>query len=140
MKLGGSGLGDSTGKDGCSLSRTGVLDVLIRRARRRCLWNLIVTQAIHAACVAMGGVILLLLLGTQILDWPWLLGLFGASFALGFYWTAKRFPSSYAVAQAVDRHLRLHDSLSTALFYTRINPDRRAAPEMRASQLAFAES
>lgn len=113
--------------------------MLIRRARRRYLWNLAVIQATHAACIAMGGLILLLVLGTQILDWPWLVGLFGVSFGLGFWWTFRRFPSSYGVAQQVDRNLGLHDSLSTALFFSAAPAARKAAPEMREAQLAAAE-
>jgi hypothetical protein len=87
----------------------------------------------------MAGTILLLILGTQILDWPWLVGLFGVSFLLGVYWTAKRFPSPYRIAQAVDHNLELHDSLSTALFYNRLASGHDVSEEMRIAQLAEAE-
>ena len=138
-KEAGQGWRDSAGKDGVLLSRTGVLDEVIRRARRRCLRNLVFTQVVHAACVAMGGVVLLLLLGTQILDWPWLLALLGASFGLGFHWIARRLPSPYLAAQVVDRSLELDDTLSTAFFYSRMGNGRRVSEDMRAAQLAAAE-
>lgn len=121
------------------MSRTGALDEVIRRARRRCLRNLVVGQAVYAACVAMGGLVLLLLLGTQILDWPWLLALSGASFGLGCHSIARRLPSPYLAAQVVDRSLVLDDSLSTAFFYSRMANGRRGSEDMCAAQLAAAE-
>jgi hypothetical protein len=87
----------------------------------------------------MGGVAVLLLLGTQILDWRWLLVLLGASLGLGFHWVARSLPSPYRAAQAVDRSLALEDTLSTAFFYSRMTNGRRFSEEMRAAQLAAAE-
>ena len=67
--------------------------------------------------MALGGAILLLLLGTQILDWYWLAILFAGSLAVGIYRARTKVLSSYQVAQSVDSQLGLHDTLSTALFF-----------------------
>jgi hypothetical protein len=115
------------------------LDEVVRRARRRHAGNLIVTQVMNAACAGMGGVILLLLLGTQILDWRWLAGLCVLTFVLSIHWTRKRLPSAYRIAQGVDRNLGLHDTLSTAFFYNRMASGRKVSEGMRAAQLAAAE-
>ena len=94
----------------------------------------------HAACVAAGGLVVLLLLGTQVLDWRWLAGLLAASLLYGFQRTRRQMPSPYQVAQAVDRNLALHDALSTAYFYSRPDTERKVSTEMRAAQLAAAEA
>jgi hypothetical protein len=97
----------------------------------------VIRQAVHGACLAMGGVILLLLLGTQILDWRWL----AALVAVGVAASARRprIPSPYAVAQSVDRSLGYSDTLSTAWCYNRLDPKRKAMEEMRAAQMEKAE-
>lgn len=87
----------------------------------------------------MGGLILLLLLGTQILDWPWIAALVAASLVLGLRNLRRDAPSAYAVAQSVDRRMNLHDSLSTAFFYLRLEPGRKVSQYVRAAQLAEAE-
>ena len=116
-----------------------VLDELLRRARRRWWRNLILAQAVSAGCVAAGGLIVLLLLGTQVLDWRWVAGLLAAALLYGFHRTARERPSPYQVAQAVDRNLGLHDALSTAYFFSRLGVERKASAEMRAAQRAVAE-
>ncbi len=58
----------------------------------------------------------MLLLGTQILDWPWLLLLAAAGLATGYVRLRNQTLSRYRVAQIVDRRLDLSDSLSTAWF------------------------
>lgn len=87
----------------------------------------------------MAGLILLLLLGTQILDWPWVAALLAASLVLGVRNLRRDTPSSYAVAQSIDRRLGLCDSLSTAFFYQRLEPGRKVSEEIRAAQFAEAE-
>lgn len=87
----------------------------------------------------MGGVILLLLLGTQVLDWPWLAALCGIAVIAGLARMWGRVPPAYGVAQSVDRSLDLHDTLSTAYFYNRVEHRRKSAAEIREAQLAEAE-
>src|SRR5260370_32743544 len=91
---------------------------LVRRVRRRFFFNIAVAQAVVAASVAMAGVILILVLGSQLLDWRWPALLAVVTFPLAFYRTARRGPSSYRVAQIVDDRLDLRDSLSTPRFFT----------------------
>jgi hypothetical protein len=73
--------------------------------------------------VAMAGIILLLLLGTQILEWYWVALVALVSLGVGIYRLRREIPSLYTLAQRIDRKLRLADTLSTAFFFTD-NPDR----------------
>jgi hypothetical protein len=66
--------------------------------------------------VVFGGGILMLLLGTQILNWYWLTLFTVVAFAVGIARTRKRMLTRYAIAQVIDLRLQLNDSLSTALF------------------------
>lgn len=67
----------------------------------------------------MGGAILLMLIGTQILDWYWVLLLAVASLGIGIYRLRKTIPSQYRLAQRIDRRLNLADALSTASHFAR---------------------
>lgn len=116
------------------------IEELIRQARQRWLRNLVLAQAARTASVTAGGLVILLLLGAQVLDWRWLAGLLGASLAYGFHRARGKLPSSYQVAQAVDRNLNFRDALSTAYFFTHSGAERRAAEGMRAAQRAGAEA
>ena len=52
-----------------------MIEALISRARRRYLANEFLAQGAYAASAGMAGLILLLIAGTQILDWPVLVGI-----------------------------------------------------------------
>src|SRR5260370_23695583 len=112
---------------------------LVRRVRRRFFFNVAVAQAVVAASVAMAGVILILVLGSQLLDWRWPAVLAVVTFPLAFYRTARRVPSSYRVAQIVDKRLELRDALSTALYFSRPPEGREFSESMRQAQLAESE-
>jgi hypothetical protein len=88
----------------------------------------------------MAGVILLLIAGTQILDWPFLVVIMGGTLALGTFRTLRRVPTPYAIAQLVDRRLLLADTLSTALFFadggTKISASMREGQRAQAEQVA----
>lgn len=116
----------------------GALERLISAARRRVITNLAAERSIHALAVALAGAILLLLAGTQILSWYWPLLLFGVALAYGLWHIRRRIPTSYAVAQRVDRSLSLYDSLSTAWHYRNTNEDV-LSDEVRAAQRNRAE-
>ena len=94
-----------------------MMEALIRRARRRYIANQFLSQGAYALSAGMAGVILLLIAGTQILDWPLLAAIVGGTLALGVFRTLRRVPTLYAIAQLVDRRLLLADTLSTALFF-----------------------
>ncbi|MGC2657390.1 MAG: hypothetical protein WA324_05400 [Bryobacteraceae bacterium] len=86
----------------------------VRYAFRRSLTVLAIEQLALAVALVLGGGVLLLLLGTQILNWYWLaiLGLAGAG--LGILRVMRQKPTVYQVAQRLDRRLELHDSIATA--------------------------
>ena len=111
----------------------------MRRIRRRFFFNVAVAQGVVAASVAMAGAILVLVLGSQLLDWRWPAFLAVITFPLAFYRTARRVPSPYRVAQIVDERLALHDSLSTAIYFSEPAGDREVSESMREAQLAESE-
>ncbi len=107
---------------------------LVRRARRRILGNQLFTQGANAGTAALAAFILLLLFGTQILSWPVALTVPLAAAAFGIYRVKRHTPSYYAVAQLIDRRLGLADSLSTALFFSEVDPGARVAADIRRAQ------
>jgi hypothetical protein len=94
---------------------------LVQRGRRRAVIQLLIRHVSLALAVAFGGAIVLILLGTQILDWYWLVVLFAIGFAYSAWRTHARIPAAYQVAQSMDRHLGLKDALSTAFYFAK-NP------------------
>jgi hypothetical protein len=56
---------------------------LLSQARRRSITHLVMEQTALALTIGMGGVILLLLTGTQILDWYWVVLLTVVSLGVG---------------------------------------------------------
>ena len=112
---------------------------LIRKARRRFLVNEIFAQSALALSVAISGAILILLLGTQLLDWRLLLAISILSLGLGLYRVFRRVPSRYRIAQLVDRRLGLSDSLSTALFFEDPAAANRTSNSIRLAQYAAAQ-
>ena len=108
------------------------LSELLARARWRCIAHLLLDQSALAVVIGMGGMILLLLLGTQVLEWYWVLLLTVASLAAGLYRLRKTIPSGYEVAQKIDRRLSLADTLSTATYFTRADTNgSQAVREMQ---------
>ncbi len=115
---------------------------LVRRARRRLLVNELFSQAAYATSAALLAFILLLLVGTQVLRWQWLVPIPLAAGMVALFRLRRRLPAPYAVAQIVDRRLDLADSLSTALFFSEPSCVPKGSEEMcrlqgeRAGQLA----
>ncbi|MCX6631979.1 MAG: hypothetical protein NTW28_30590 [Candidatus Solibacter sp.] len=107
---------------------------LVRQARRRILSNQLFAQGVNAGSAALAAFILLLLLGTQILSWPVALAIPLAAALFGIYRVKRRLPSPYAVAQLIDQRLGLADHLSTALFFSEVDPSARVAPDIRRAQ------
>jgi hypothetical protein len=110
-----------------------------RRARRRLFWNEVLAEGTCALSVGLGAVVLLLVLGTQLVDWRWLILLPAATLAIGIYRTSRKLPGLYPAAQMIDRRLNLADSISTALYFTESASADRAAAHMLQGQLAQAE-
>ena len=112
---------------------------LIRKGRRRQIRNLLVQQASFSAALALGGAILLLILGTEILNWYWLVLLFTVSLGAGVYRGRNKILSSYRVAQSMDARLGFQDALSTAHYFGE-HPNRAVSPpEFVHDQRQFAE-
>jgi hypothetical protein len=107
---------------------------LVRHARRRILGNQLFAQGANAGSAALGAFILLVLFGSQTLSWPVALAIPVAAMSFGIYRVQRRMPSRYAVAQLVDRRLGLADNLSTALFFSEVDPAAQVAPDIRRAQ------
>lgn len=89
--------------------------------------------------LVLGGAILLLILGTQILNWYWLVILFAVSLAISVYRGRNKILSRYRVAQSIDAHLGLHDALSTAYFFSEHSEGVHSSPELVTRQRETAE-
>ncbi len=105
--------------------------------RRRNLILAAEHSAIAFAAV-FGGIVLLLLLGTQILNWPWIVLLGALGTAAGFFRLRRHLVSRYSVAQMVDRRLQLSDALSTAWFL--LEQPGQHVEQLASSQIARAEA
>jgi len=90
---------------------------LLERARRRLFGQLALDKGALALVIGMAAVILLLLIGTQILDWYWPILIVAVSLGVGIYRLRKSLPSLYVLAQRIDKRLGLADSLSTAVHF-----------------------
>lgn len=99
------------------MADSGNLMEFLRQVRRRLITIQLLRQSVLALTAGLAGLILLLLVGTQVMDWYWPALLFG----LAFFWGGWRFfralPDSYQLAQRVDARLGLADALSTALHF-----------------------
>jgi len=98
------------------ISRGSRVEAVIRAACRRRFLVLAVEQLAPALALVLGGGILMLLLGTQILNWYWLVLLAVTGLALASTRMRTRMATPYRVAQLLDRRFELRDSLSTAWF------------------------
>jgi hypothetical protein len=101
---------------------------LLKKARRRSLFDLVLDQAALAISIAMAGAILLMLTGTSLLEWYWIALLAIASLAVGLYRLRSRVPSEYRMAQRIDWKMNLADALSTATHFASA-PDGSARQE-----------
>jgi hypothetical protein len=108
------------------LAGTGIIYRFLRGARRRHLTNLSFEYLAVATALGAAGTILLLLVGTQVLDWYWPVLLFLGGVAGGLIHARRRYLSDYRLAQHVDRQLGLADRVSTFVFFQ----ERSEAPEV----------
>ena len=121
------------------VSGDSAVTTLIARGRLRQVRNLLIQQASLSIALVLGGAILLLILGTQILNWYWLAILFTVSLAISAYRGRHKILSRYRVAQSIDAHLGLHDALSTAFYFSQHSEGAHSPPELIAQQKAAAE-
>src|ERR1700692_2536539 len=95
-----------------------MVEDLIRRARRRFVFNEALGQFAFGASVAVAGLTLLLILGTRYLEW-WTLALIaGAGFGFGAWRVFRRVPGRYAMAVCLDQTGGLSDAPSTSLYFS----------------------
>ena len=90
-----------------------------------------------AAAVAMCAVIVLLLAGTELLDWWWAVAVALVSLGVALFRLGRRVPSRYVLAQRIDRQLKLADALSTATYFAR--PEAKGDEAVRERQRRDAE-
>ena len=90
---------------------------LIESARRRLQIQILSSQFLLALSIGAGGLVLLLILGTQVLDWYWPLVLFVVSIGVLLYRVWSKLPSAYSAAQLVDQRLRSFDLFSSAYYF-----------------------
>ncbi len=100
--------------------------------------DLVLDQSALAISIAMGGAILLLILGTSLLEWYWIALLAVASLAVGLYRFRGRVPSEYRLAQRIDWKMNLADALSTATYFA--DEDKPICRQQRNSAEAVART
>lgn len=109
-----------------TLTHTGAISRLIEQGRRRSALQLVLDQFGWGATACLAAFIVLLLVGTQVLDWYWPVLLLVVTVAIGWWRSRRRLPGEYQVAQKLDEALALKDLISTAFHYQ--EGDRRADP------------
>src|SRR5262249_20754856 len=105
----------------------------------RFLYNELLAQGATAASAALFAFILLLLTGTEVLNWQWTVLIPVGAIAYGLYRTLRRLPSPYQIAQLVDTRAALSDSISTALHFSQEEPASHVSPEIRRFQHDLAD-
>ena len=112
-----------------------MLQELIHNARRRLLFNEVLKQFALSAALAIGGLALLLTLGTRYVEW-WVVAIFAIAVT---GWAAaklrRKLPGDYAAAVWLDDKANLHDSLSTAHYFA-VSKSPALTPEAEAILLA----
>lgn len=103
---------------------TGAITLLdiVRFARRRLLLQHALEHAAWGAAAGLAGFVLLLVTGTQILNWHWPFLLVLAAAGASWYRGRRGVPDSYRTAQRLDTALGTHDTISTAYHYAAGQP------------------
>ena len=96
---------------------TGTIDRFLAKAKRRHLTNLALESVSAGAGAGAAGMLLLLLAGTQVLDWWWPVVLALIAVGVAAWRSHRRRLTDYQLAQRVDALLGLQDRISTVLFF-----------------------
>lgn len=107
------------------------------KARKRSILHLLLDYLVLSTAIALGGAVIVLLAGTEVLSWFWLVLVSAVTLAACFYLARRRFPSVYLVAQWIDARLKLADTLSTAAYF--LKSPGNADANVRESQYRQAE-
>jgi hypothetical protein len=113
---------------------SGPVDALVRRARRRCLASLAIEHGAWSTSAALAAALILLVAGTQILDWYWLLAAAAVGLSASGWRLRKRIPSAYRAAQLVDRNLGTEDAVSTAFYFGAFAAGQDLLEELKQAQ------
>ncbi|MBL8293576.1 MAG: hypothetical protein JNN08_17140 [Bryobacterales bacterium] len=89
------------------------------------------------AAWGLGGAVLLLLLGSAILEWYWVVALFVIGASVSAWRTWRRIPHEYAIAQLIDERMGFYDAISTAYHFR--NSRGHASEAVLAAQREEAE-
>ncbi|MBI5282240.1 MAG: hypothetical protein HY858_11210 [Candidatus Solibacter usitatus] len=122
------------------MTHTGSIPQLILRARRRAVVQLVLEHLGWGAAAGLAAFLVLLLVGTQILDWYWPVLILALASAIAWWRSRGRIPRDYDVAQRLDRALDAHDVLSTAFHYLHGSPARPPEPAFLSRLAGQAES
>jgi hypothetical protein len=112
---------------------------LVDAARRRTVAHLVLVQVLTGLCAALAGAVLVLVAGSDLLDWRWLILLFGAGAGWSAWRMFKGIQGPYEVAQEIDRRMSLNDTLSTAYYFDQEEKRSLIAPDLWQLQRARAE-
>lgn len=121
------------------MTESSALINLVAAARKRTIAHLAVEQALTGACAALAGAALVLVAGSDILDWRWLIVLFAGGAGWSAWRTMRRIQGPYEIAQAIDRRMELSDTLSTAYFFGEESRRGLVPPELWSLQRERAE-
>jgi hypothetical protein len=111
----------------------------LQRARRRFIWNEVIAQFALGAALLMGGAVLLLIIGTGLLDWRVIVALCLIGLGVAIYRTVQRIPSQYKIANLVDRYAGLHDALSTAYYFSDPAKGSKVSTSVQQVQRSYTE-
>lgn len=119
------------------MTNTAAIHRLIVQARRRAVWQILLEHFGWGVVVGLGALLVLLLVGTQILNWYWPLLLVAVTAAIGWGRSRNKLPGEYEVACRVDQQLGLRDLISTAHHFA---DPRNGSPEFVERVQSEAES
>ena len=105
-----------------------ILRDLIRRARRRAIWQAALARSLWAVTAALTAEGLLLTLGTGIVAWYVPPAVFALALAAALWSLRGRLPGEYASAQALDSALHTADLLSSAWYVSSVSTRSHFAP------------
>lgn len=118
------------------MAESGNLKAFLGGVRRRYITTQLLRQSVVALTAGLAGLILLLVLGTQVMDWFWPALLFAGAFGWGAWRFLRALPSPYRLSQMIDQRLGLADALSTAFHFQAESGPIIEAQRSRADELA----
>lgn len=103
------------------------------------LGHVVVRELVLAAAVALGVAAIVLLAGTANIGAYWIPLAAFATLAVRLVLEIRKRPSEYAIAQRIDKRMKLSDTLSTAAYFSDPEPGSHVDPALRDLQRVRAE-